>query len=328
MRAKRTKPVHSGHHHIMSSSLLVFSILVIALMGALLTPSSSTTLSPTGASFLDVGYAEAAWRCSDGVAVHVLDKGDTCRSMADWNSHASLFCTLNGQVQFSQPCVIKASCTDSDGGIQYYIAGTAVGYDKTQSRSQLTTVSDRCVDQTILQEWSCDSGALGLGLGVLRSTTYDCSNGCVNGVCVQSLSSLEISNAAFFRKTEHINSSTFPSTRRSDAGGAYWLLSSPALDTYDLWVDVLGNGAPMPSHYTLTLVSAASVSYVIGTGDLELPRSDSYSTYNLLLPLSGWSGGMIPQTAALADYTLQITLDTKEADSRHASLTQRVKLSR
>lgn len=327
---KRIKRVRAEHHSHLSPLVFVSGLLAFALAGlilAFLLPSPTIT----GASLLDIGSTASAWVCADGVGVRVSDTSGVCRSPDDWGKVASSFCTVSGPMTFSQSCIIKASCTDSDGGVQYYIFGTALGYDATQSSSQLTNVSDHCIDAVHLREWTCDSSASdGTSVPVLHFADYGCPDGCLNGACVLPPQALTLSKLAFFRKAEDVNSTTFPSTSRSDATGSYWLLSNSALYNYVLYLGILGNDAPISSHYTVTLVPVRDphVSYIIAAGDAEIELSNPYAIYNLKVPISGLNSGPIPQTTTLEGYTLYLNISTNEAKPRGIFTTQRVVLSR
>src|SRR3989338_4268480 len=213
---KKVKRVHGRHYSHLSPSLFVVGLAGFALVGMFILAAFPAP-NPTGASFINLGSQESAWTCTDGVTVRVSDKNGVCRSSSEWRKTASSFCTVSGDISFSQTCIITASCTDSDGGAQYYIPGTAVGYDAAQSSSQLTNVSDNCIDATHLREWLCDSTASSVSPGsVLRFIDYECSYGCSNDACVSAPQSLAVSRFAFFRTTESVTPATFPSASRSD----------------------------------------------------------------------------------------------------------------
>jgi len=62
-------------------------------------------------------------------------------------------------------------CTDSDGGLNYFVKGTVI------PRSSENTFSDACTDSGVLMEGTCDEQG-----GKVYS--YSCPNGCNNGACV------------------------------------------------------------------------------------------------------------------------------------------------
>ena len=72
------------------------------------------------------------------------------------------------------------SCTDSDGGIDYYKKGTVTACTTgTNSGGSCTTSQDVCnSDSKRLKELYCDSNAM-------ASVEYSCPNGCSNGACIR-----------------------------------------------------------------------------------------------------------------------------------------------
>lgn len=74
----------------------------------------------------------------------------------------------------TKPAIAMASnpsgCDDSDGGINYYVKGTASGLNQY--------VTDRCLGPYQLQEAYCDSGFSE------NDVFFDCPFGCYNGACV------------------------------------------------------------------------------------------------------------------------------------------------
>lgn len=330
MAKKIKRKIHGGYHPHVSPTVFVLGLVVFALASSFVLVLFPSAL-PTGASFINLGSHASAWTCTDGITVRVSDTSRVCHSHDEWSKIASSFCTVSGDISFSDPCVFTASCTDSDDGAQYYVPGTASGYDAAQSSLQLTNVSDTCIDATHLREWLCDSGASGgASAPVLRFDDYACPNGCSNGVCVSAPQALVISRFAFFRKTEDVDSTTFPSTSRSDARGSYWLLSNPILNSYMLYLEILGNDASVSGRYSVTLVPVrdTSISYQIAVGDTDIGSSNPYTIYNLKVPISGLNSGPIPQVSTLEEYTFYLNVSTYETPPRAVSTTQRVVLSR
>jgi cysteine-rich repeat protein len=66
---------------------------------------------------------------------------------------------------------IGLSCSDSDGGLNYAVMGTAFEYG-------VPFGDDACVNESTLYELSCDAG-------VGSESYYECPNGCLDGVCVR-----------------------------------------------------------------------------------------------------------------------------------------------
>jgi len=77
----------------------------------------------------------------------------------------------------------EEKCTDSDGGLGYYVKGKFSGYWE----GEFITNYDSCLDPT---DWDdiYSSGYLGEGYcenGKLKTEKYKCPNGCVDGACVK-----------------------------------------------------------------------------------------------------------------------------------------------
>ena len=71
----------------------------------------------------------------------------------------------------------KGICTDSDGGINYYVKGTTTGYWEGSWQS----VTDFCYNASVVEEYFCD------GINVVK-TGHMCPNGCKNGACIGNVS--------------------------------------------------------------------------------------------------------------------------------------------
>ena len=79
-------------------------------------------------------------------------------------------------IKVSRYCSITTyTCTDSDGGVNFYTKGTVTSNEPSPYPQ---TATDYCSTSTTLQEMSCGSD------GMLALTGYDCPNGCLNGACV------------------------------------------------------------------------------------------------------------------------------------------------
>jgi len=79
----------------------------------------------------------------------------------------------------------KPSCTDSDGGKNYYTKGTITGNLLSGNIS-----SDMCVDDNSLREMFCNSDHYG------EPTLFDCPYGCSNGACNNENTSSELNLVA------------------------------------------------------------------------------------------------------------------------------------
>ncbi len=74
--------------------------------------------------------------------------------------------------------ITNSTCTDSDGGLNYYVGGNTT--------DRIRTYSDACgyagTEDDVLTEWYCyDSPTRGL---TSETELYTCPNGCVDGACV------------------------------------------------------------------------------------------------------------------------------------------------
>lgn len=64
----------------------------------------------------------------------------------------------------------NTTCTDSDGGINYYVRGTASSSNSSQT--------DYCTNKILLLENYCSAN------GAIIATTYSCPYGCKSGACI------------------------------------------------------------------------------------------------------------------------------------------------
>jgi len=98
-------------------------------------------------------------QCSSGQCVECIDNGD-CAS---------------GESCVSGSCVDgSATCSDTDGGIDYSVKGTC------NDATTFTPIDDECTDSNTLDEYSCSE----YGLCGVESKT--CDGVCVDGACVAS----------------------------------------------------------------------------------------------------------------------------------------------
>lgn len=72
----------------------------------------------------------------------------------------------------------NVTCTDSDGGLNYYVRGVVSGYDRPTG-NYVSNISDYCVNNYNLKEYTCD-GIYGM------ENEYNCPIGysCTNGACI------------------------------------------------------------------------------------------------------------------------------------------------
>ena len=80
----------------------------------------------------------------------------------------------------------NVTCTDSDGGLNYYTKGTTFG-KRFASSTEPDTESDSCSDSTTLIEYTCSDGSI-FPTGVRVGNTYSCPYGCKDGACIQNAS--------------------------------------------------------------------------------------------------------------------------------------------
>jgi hypothetical protein len=131
----------------------------------------------------DGGYSPnvkgtVTYKNAEGVQSSVTDSciGNTVmEAVCDYNGYAYNGKTANCANNCSNgACVniasINKTCTDSDGGMNYYVKGTTT--------DSLGTALDTCSsDSKILTEYKCSGNDK-------MSVTYVCPNSCSNGVCV------------------------------------------------------------------------------------------------------------------------------------------------
>ena len=75
---------------------------------------------------------------------------------------------------------ITPTCTDTDGGRDYYTKGNTKGHDgRTDPFYTGHNIWDKCsIDTEYLTEWYCENN-------LIKSETIKCSNGCSDGACVK-----------------------------------------------------------------------------------------------------------------------------------------------
>jgi len=147
------------------------------------------------------------WWCSDsdggqnyqtkGVVIGVDKSGDTdpktdyCDSESIPNGLMEAYCNgvyadyslydcPNGCKDGACIQITTPTCFESDGGINYYVRGTIKGTDR---QGDSNPGIDYCTYGPNLMEGFCDSGYANFIL-------YDCPNGCFNGACINSNSTL------------------------------------------------------------------------------------------------------------------------------------------
>jgi len=130
-------------------------------------------------------YRNSYWQCYDGKESY--EGGETsCKSYETWRKYAEDFCSghCNTATATSEniikcgvntfrvwnDCSQETTCTDSDGGLNYYQLGTAT------SGSQ--SLSDHCNDDFTLTEKFCSGSEI-------KWETYQCPVGCRDGACLQ-----------------------------------------------------------------------------------------------------------------------------------------------
>ncbi|MFH0711510.1 MAG: LamG-like jellyroll fold domain-containing protein [archaeon] len=91
-----------------------------------------------------------------------------CGASASCGSCSAGYTCTNGK------CISSSECTDSDGGKDYYIKGTATG------KSSIS-YTDSCILTTRLYESFCRSN------GYASRELYSCPNGCSDGACIKKL---------------------------------------------------------------------------------------------------------------------------------------------
>lgn len=75
------------------------------------------------------------------------------------------------------PSIPGDACTDSDGGLNYYVKGTTIGQNE-DGPPGITSASDSCNGNN-LYEFICKPS------GEFDDESYTCPNGCQNGACTQ-----------------------------------------------------------------------------------------------------------------------------------------------
>ena len=142
------------------------------------------------------GYATGVWvrenyvyvsKFIEGLGVYVFDgsefsivseinDGGYARDVVSDNLYIYLANAENGVKAYSLNCGSSQPCTDTDGGINYFVKGTV-------TTSNGVSRTDYCTDEpwgghmANLIEYVCENNQR-------MVYGYDCPNGCVNGRCV------------------------------------------------------------------------------------------------------------------------------------------------
>ncbi|MBU0472214.1 MAG: hypothetical protein KKF65_06300 [Nanoarchaeota archaeon] len=76
--------------------------------------------------------------------------------------------------------ISNTTCTDSDGGIQYYTYGECTQCNTNDYSGACLGTSDNCVENSVqeLRECYCQDNHI-------KTTTYECPNGCEDGACIK-----------------------------------------------------------------------------------------------------------------------------------------------
>jgi hypothetical protein len=77
--------------------------------------------------------------------------------------------------------VVQAQCEDSDGGLNYYIAGHLNGICNTDQGAGCGAFMDTCINSTTLFEFYCNEST-----GKPGNQDYLCPNGCKDDACIES----------------------------------------------------------------------------------------------------------------------------------------------
>lgn len=138
--------------------------------------------SDNGANFLVKGYSSGI-TLSGTYVEHV----DTCLDIYTEKNLREGYCSNNKLLFTNKSCksigpgyycnngaCIKTPCTDSDGGLNYTVLGTTIGYYPVQGN--VITFKDECLG-TNVREGYCDAN------GNADIKEYTCQYGCSNGAC-------------------------------------------------------------------------------------------------------------------------------------------------
>lgn len=112
---------------------------------------------------------------------------DTCVASDECKNIRATGTSGSGKI-IGSGTVKSPECTDTDGGIDYYVAGFAEeGLGSKSEDCCYDTENNRCVDgpSKYLLEKSCAENP-NLGDNLFMSELYECPYGCGNGACLQS----------------------------------------------------------------------------------------------------------------------------------------------
>lgn len=79
---------------------------------------------------------------------------------------------------FPPTTTIRNTCTDSDGGKNYYVKGDVTWCIYGIEDEGCALHTDMCKDENVVLEYYCQENEL-------RGVNFECPNGCENGACVE-----------------------------------------------------------------------------------------------------------------------------------------------
>ena len=92
--------------------------------------------------------------------------------------------------------LISAECTDSDGGKNYYVAGT-------NNLSSGFVNSDSCSGSQVLEYYCSNNPGSVSSLSTFSNELYNCPNGCKDGACIVLNDTFEKINYIIYVNTIH-----------------------------------------------------------------------------------------------------------------------------
>jgi hypothetical protein len=133
-------------------------------------------------SYLDIQWYTCPYGCKDGRCISPsndcnIQQNGICPQSCSIDSDPDC-CFQSGKSWINNNCIssTQVNCTDSDGGINYYVKGKTLGINGERN--------DYCFDSygaTYLEENYCDEN----GYAQPVQEAYICPNGCQDGACIQ-----------------------------------------------------------------------------------------------------------------------------------------------
>lgn len=160
------------------------------------------------------------------------------------------------------------TCTDTDGGVSYYVKG----YTNLSISGHIVSYADYCYDAGTVVDYYC---TLTSGL---NTSTYSCPNGCSNGACISNPDlGIDVEFSTAFYNVSDVPGGDVVYFDMTNTG-----TKDISLSKYKLYIEGNGKGAYDLTRYGTTLAVGGSIHVVI-QGNHAAPLFTSANCNNMVL---------------------------------------------